>query len=450
VISQDQQSRGREGGHAPAVAGETILLPKLFSFVEEERGHAPFPTLSLLGRPQQMKLNASKLEQTVALEERFQLATYKKMPIAAERGEGVWIYATDGEKYLDLYGGHAVAGTGHSHHHVVAAIREQSQKLLFYSNLVYSEVRARAAEKLVSIAPEPLARVFFCNSGTEANENAMRIARMTTGRENIITFSGGFHGRTADSISATFLGKYREIGKPNVPGHLQAEFGDIDSVQTLADETVAAIMLEPIQSMAGVRMADPQFYKRLRELCDEREIILIYDEVQTGVGRTGEWFFSGSTVESNVVPDIITLAKALGSGIPVGACLVTERISSSIKENDLGTTFGGGMIAMAAVTATIEAIENDRMLENVRQVEAYLRAGLTQVANIVAVRGLGFLLGLEFSDKAAAIHRALLDRKIITGTSSDPNVLRLLPPLCLARNEVDLFIDAMKEICSSG
>ncbi|MDQ2938657.1 MAG: aspartate aminotransferase family protein [Acidobacteriota bacterium] len=393
---------------------------------------------------------ATNLEVITTSEERYQLATYKKMPIAADRGKGVWIYTSDGEEFLDLYGGHAVAGTGHSHPHVVAAIREQSEKLLFYSNLVYSEVRARAAERLVSIAPKPLARVFFCNSGTEANENAMRIARMTTGRENIITFSGGFHGRTADSISATFLGKYREIGKPNVPGHLQAEFGDIESVRTLADENVAAIMLEPIQSMAGVRMAEPEFFKSLRELCDERGIILIYDEVQTGVGRTGEWFFSGSTAGSNVVPDIITLAKALGSGIPVGACLVAEEVSSSIKENDLGTTFGGGMIAMAAVTATLEAIENDGMLENVRQVEAYLRTRLAQVPNIVAVRGLGFLLGVEFSEKAASIHQALLDRKIITGTSSDPKVLRLLPPLCLEREEVDLFTNTLKVICGSG
>src|SRR5438309_7960742 len=190
-----------------------------------------------------------------ASEEKFQLATYKKMPVAAERGEGVWIYTSDGQKYLDFYGGHAVAGYGHCHPHVVAAIREQSEKLLFYSNLVYSEARARAAEKLVSIAPDSITKAFFCNSGTEANENAMRMARMTTGRENIITFSGGFHGRTADAISATFLGKYREIGKPNVPGHLQAEFGDIDSVTAVADNSAAAIMMEPIQSIAGVRMA---------------------------------------------------------------------------------------------------------------------------------------------------------------------------------------------------
>jgi acetylornithine/N-succinyldiaminopimelate aminotransferase len=386
---------------------------------------------------------AINVEETIALEERYQLATYKKMPVVAERGEGVWIYASNGERYLDLYGGHAVAATGHCHPRVVKAITQQAGKLLFYSNLVYSETRARAAEKLVSVAPELLTRAFFCNSGTEANENAMRMARMTTGRENIITFSGGFHGRTADAISATFLGKYRELGKPNVPGHLQAEFGDIESVRKLADESVAAIMLEPIQSMAGVKLAPPSFYRAVRELCDQRGIILIYDEVQTGIGRTGEWFFAGSEAGGGIVPDIITLAKALGSGIPVGACLVTGRVASHIKENDLGTTFGGGMIAMTAITATLEAIEVDGMLANVRRVGAYLRGRLKEIEQVVNVHGRGFLLGLEFAGKAKPIHEALLDRRIITGTSRDANVLRLLPPLCLGQGEVDLFVDAL-------
>jgi acetylornithine aminotransferase/acetylornithine/N-succinyldiaminopimelate aminotransferase len=385
-------------------------------------------------------------DKIAASEEKFQIATYKKMAIAAERGEGAWIYSSEGEKYLDLYGGHAVAATGHAHPHVVAAIREQSEKLLFYSNLVYSKPRARAAEKLVSIAPESITKAFFCNSGTEANENAMRLARMATGRESIITFSGGFHGRTADSISATFLGKYRQLGKPNVPGHIAAEFGDIESVRALADESVAAIMLEPVQSMAGVRTASPQFFRALRELCDERGIVLIFDEVQTGIGRTGEWFFSGSAASDGAVPDIITLAKALGSGIPVGACLVTEPIASHIHENDLGTTFGGGMIAMAAVTATLEAIENDRMLDNVKSVEAYLREQLAGIDRIAEVHGLGFLLGIEFVDKAAPVHEALLKRHIITGTSSNSSVLRLLPPLCLLKSETELFISELKTV----
>jgi acetylornithine aminotransferase/acetylornithine/N-succinyldiaminopimelate aminotransferase len=386
----------------------------------------------------------------LAREEQFQLATYKKLPIAAERGEGVWLYAGNGDRYLDLYGGHAVTATGHCHPHVVEAIRRQSGKLLFYSNLVYSETRARAAEKLISIAPPPLSKVFFCNSGTEANENAMRMARMATQREKVITFSGGFHGRTADAISATFLGKYRELGKPNVPGHLQAEFGDIDSVRNLADETVAAIMLEPIQSMAGVRLAQPDFYRSLRALCDERGIVLIYDEVQTGVGRTGEWFFSGSEAGGGVVPDISTLAKALGSGVPVGACLVNESIASHIKENDLGTTFGGGMLAMAALSATLEAIENDELLANVSSVEHYLRERLQEIKEVTAVRGRGFLLGIEFAGKADRVHTSLLDRKIITGTSSNPKVLRLLPPLCLRSEHVDLLIGALAAVSDHG
>jgi acetylornithine/N-succinyldiaminopimelate aminotransferase len=387
---------------------------------------------------------AISFDQIVASEDKFQLATYKKMAIAAERGEGVWIYTSDGQKYLDLYGGHAVAGTGHCHPHVVKALQKQAGQLLFYSNLVYSETRARAAEKLVSVAPAQLSKAFFCNSGTEANENAMRMARMFTARENIITFSGGFHGRTADAISATFLGKYREIGKPNVPGHLEAEFGNIESVKAVANETVAAIMLEPIQSMAGVRTAAPEFFRNLRNICDQRGIVLIFDEVQTGIGRTGEWFFAGSPAADGVVPDIVTLAKALGSGVPVGACLVTDSIASKIKENDLGTTFGGGMFAMAAVTATLEAIEQDQMLENVRRVDAHLRERLKEVEQVVSVKGRGLLLGLEFADKVAPIHKGLLDRKIITGTSSDPKVLRLLPPLCLGIEEVDLFVDALR------
>jgi acetylornithine aminotransferase/acetylornithine/N-succinyldiaminopimelate aminotransferase len=388
-----------------------------------------------------------KIEDVMALEDRYQLTTYKKMPLVAERGEGVWLFASDGQKYLDLYGGHAVTATGHSHPRVVAAIREQSEKLLFYSNLVYSEGRARAAEKLISIAPASLSKAFFCNSGTEANENAMRMARMATGRENIVTFSGGFHGRTADAISATFLGKYRELGKPNVPGHLQAEFGDIESVDKIADDSVAAVLLEPIQSMAGVREASPEFHSKLRRLCDDRGIKLIFDEVQTGVGRTGHWFFAGTEACNGVAPDVLTLAKALGSGIPVGACLVTNEIASRIKENDLGTTFGGGMIAMAAVAATLDVIESEDLLANVRRVESYLRERLREVPAVVSVKGRGFLLGLEFADKASTVHQALLEKQIIAGTSSDPRVLRLLPPLCLRETEVDVLIDAMKEIC---
>jgi acetylornithine/succinyldiaminopimelate/putrescine aminotransferase len=383
-------------------------------------------------------------DEIAAREEQYQLATYKKMRVAVERGLGAWVETSEGERFLDLYGGHAVCATGHCHPHVVEALRRQAGEMLFYSNLVYSQVRARAAQKLVGCAPAPLSKAFFCNSGTEANENAMRLARMKTGRANVITFDGSFHGRTADAISATFLGKYRDLGKPNVPGHLCAKWDSIESVASLADESVAAVMLEPIQSMAGVREAAPEFFRQLGSLCDERGMLLIFDEVQTGVGRTGDWFFAGSDAAGGVVPDVVTLAKALGSGVPVGACLTTDEVASAIKENDLGTTFGGGMLAMAAVTATLEAIEEDAMLANVRAVESHLRARLAEVSQVAHVRGRGMLLGVEFAEEIAAqVHAALLERRIITGTSSDKRVLRLLPPLCLKIEEADLFVEAL-------
>jgi acetylornithine aminotransferase/acetylornithine/N-succinyldiaminopimelate aminotransferase len=389
----------------------------------------------------------TSFESIAAREEEFQLATYKKFPFAPVRGAGSWVETSEGERFLDLYGGHAVCATGHCHPHVVAALKRQAERLLFYSNVVYSDVRAVAAEKLVGCAPEKITKAFFCNSGTEANENAMRMARIKTGRERIITFTGSFHGRTADSISATFLGKYREIGRPNVPGHVCAEFGSIKSVADVADETVAAVMLEPVQSMAGVRMAAPEFYVELRRLCDERGMLLVFDEVQTGVGRTGSWFFAGSDAAGGVVPDCITLAKALGSGVPVGACLTTERVAASVKENDLGTTFGGGMLAMAAVTATLEAIAADGMTANALAVEGYLRERLASVPKVVGVRGRGLLLGVEFNGPVAAqVQKALLERRIITGTSSDARVLRLLPPLCLTTEEAGMFVEALSAL----
>jgi acetylornithine/succinyldiaminopimelate/putrescine aminotransferase len=390
------------------------------------------------------KTKLSSFEHIAAIEEQYQLATYEKMGIALERGEGSWVWTSEGDKYLDLYGGHAVCATGHAHQRVVDALKKQSEKILFYSNLVYSEVRAAAAEKLVSIAPANLTKAFFCNSGTEANENAMRMARLATGREKVITFTGGFHGRTADSISATFLGKYRELGKPNVPHHVAAEFGNSESLRELAGSDTAAIMLEPIQSMAGVVEAQPEFFLALRAICDEFGIVLIFDEVQTGVGRTGNWFFSGSTVAGGVEADIITLAKSLGSGVPVGACLVNIKIADKIKTNDLGTTFGGGMLAMAAVSATLDAIEQDQMLDNAEAVESYLRQRAKDIPNLAGIRGKGCLLGLEFTEPCKPVHRKLLEEKIITGTSSHPNVLRLLPPLCVRKEEIDLLIEALR------
>jgi acetylornithine/succinyldiaminopimelate/putrescine aminotransferase len=385
-----------------------------------------------------------RLEDLIDLEEHYQVATYKKFPFVVERGEDVWVYTTKGERYLDLYGGHAVVSTGHSHPRIVKAISDQAARLIFYSNLVYNDARARAAKVLVDIAPEPLTKAFFVNSGTEANENAMKIARMLTGRPKIISFEGGFHGRTPGSVSATGLAKYRENVSPLLEGHVYAEFGDLVSVASLLDDQTSAVILEPIQSMGGVRMAGAEFYQSLREMCDHAGAMLIYDEVQTGMGRTGEYFFAG---RFGVVPDMVALAKGIASGVPMGAVLMTDAVAGEIKTGDLGTTFGGGPLACAALEATVDVIRDEDLLGNVRVNSEYLFAELSKMLLVEEVRGLGYLIGIKFpGGTAKSIQQELLEKKIITGLSEDPNVLRLLPPLTLRKAEINLFLDELSRI----
>ena len=385
-----------------------------------------------------------QLENLIDLEEQYQVATYKKFPFVIERGQDVWVYTSEGDRYLDLYGGHAVVSTGHSHPRIVKAISDQAARLIFYSNLVYNDARARAARKLVEIAPAPLSKAFFVNSGTEANENAMKIARMLTDRVKIISFEGGFHGRTPGSVSATGLAKYRENVFPLLEGHVFVDFGNVASVESLLDEETAAVILEPIQSMGGVRMGEPEFYQALREMCDQVGAMLIYDEVQTGMGRTGEFFFAGV---HRVVPDMVSLAKGIASGVPMGAVLMTDAIAGEIKTGDLGTTFGGGPLACAALEATVDVIRDERLLENVRENSEYLFEELRKLPMVEEVRGLGYLIGIKFrSGNAKPYQQALLESRIITGLSDDPSVLRLLPPLTLRRPEIDLFLDALRQI----
>jgi acetylornithine/N-succinyldiaminopimelate aminotransferase len=313
-----------------------------------------------------------------------------------------------------------------------------------HSNLVYNDARARAAKILVEVAPDALAKAFFVNSGTEANENAMKIARMLTGRPKIISFEGGFHGRTPGSVSATGLPKYRENVSPLLAGHVYADFGNVASVERLLDEQTAAVILEPIQSMGGVRMAEPEFYQALREMCDQANAMLIYDEVQTGMGRTGEFFFAG---RFGVVPDMVTLAKGIASGVPMGAVLMTDAIAGEIRTGDLGTTFGGGPLACAALEATVDVIHDESLLENVRENSEYLFVELRKLPMVEEVRGLGYLVGIKFlGQPAKPYQQALLERKIITGLADDPGIVRLLPPLTLRRPEIDLFLDELYTI----
>ncbi len=384
---------------------------------------------------------------TVINEDAFQFKTYKRFPLALVSGNGVWVKDTGGIDYLDLYGGHAVATTGHNHPHIVATLKQQLDQLLFYSNMVSMEIRARAAEHLIKACPVGLDKVFFVNSGAEATENALKIARTVTTKPGVISFAGAFHGRTLGSIMAAGSAKYRDSAGVEVPHYYNVPWADADAVeQLLQNNNIAAVILEPIQSLSGVRTAPAEFFQQLRHLCNQYGALLIYDELQTGIGRTGTFLFAS---RHDVMPDIVTLGKGIGSGIPMGAVVAAERIAAHFSHGDLGTTFGGGPLAAAALNATLDVIEQEDLLTNVQRVSAYLRERLSTLGLVDSIDGEGFLLGLRFAGGAKPVQEALLAKHILTGTSDDPQVLRLLPPLTLLENEVDVFINALQDVCST-
>lgn len=376
------------------------------------------------------------------MEDSYQLNTYAKLPLSIERGEGVYVFDSEGKRYLDLYGGHAVALTGHCHPAVVKEVKDQVERLIFYSNVVYSSVRADASKELIDVAPAGMDKVFFCNSGAESNETALKMARKYTGRKKVVAMKGGFHGRTLGALSATALGSYRSQFEPLLEHFEFIEFGNLAEAGRCVTEDVAAVILEPIQSMAGVEMAEDSYYGELRELCTQRGVVLIFDEVQTGLGRTGSWFFGDGI---GVVPDIITLAKGIGGGIPVGAVLVARHISKTIKQGEHGSTFGGGPVAMAAIRANIRAIKEERLVENARVMGEYIAREMKQVPKAKRVKGKGLLLGIELDGEAKKARDFLLTRGILTGTSANSHVLRVLPPLILKKEDVDFFISILKE-----
>jgi acetylornithine/succinyldiaminopimelate/putrescine aminotransferase len=266
--------------------------------------------------------------QTIALEDAYQLPTYKKMPVAVARGEGCYVWDVEGQRFLDFYGGHCVTALGHCPEKVVTAVQQQAATLMFYSNAVYSPVRAQAAASLCALAPDGLGHVFFCNSGTEANETALKLARKWTGKSGLVAMVGGFHGRTLGSLAATWNPRYRTPHKAVLPHTHFVAFGDLEEVEALltSHEDIAAVILEPIQSMAGVLEAPAEYFRALRALCNRSGVALIFDEIQTGVGRTGTFSISE---QLGVVPDLITLAKSLGSGVPVGAVLASDAVAEA-------------------------------------------------------------------------------------------------------------------------
>ena len=367
---------------------------------------------------------------------------YPMLPFTPVRGVGVWLENAAGRRILDLYGGHAVAALGYGHRDLSETLARQSRDLVFQTNALPLKIRDEAAEKLAAFGPPGLGRVFFVNSGAEANENALRLALKVTGRTKVVAMEGSFHGRTAAAAAVTH-GSEKWYGFPRTPFDVQfVPRNDAKALAAAVDSSTAALIIEPVQGLAGAFDFAPEFLHAARAACDKAGALYIIDEVQTGMGRLGAPF--GAQLH-NVRPDLLTVAKGLGGGFPCGAVLMPNSIASDLKPGALGTTFGGGPVACAAIKTVIEVIERDKLLANVRDVSATIRA-TCKVGPVQSIQGQGFLLGLRTKPKAAAVRDALLARDILVGTSADPHVVRLLPPLILSTEHVQRLASALKEL----
>ena len=371
------------------------------------------------------------------------LPVYAHFPVRPVRGRGSWLIDENGDEWLDAYGGHAVAATGHCHPDVVRAVSKQAAELLFYSSAVAHPVREALAEKLVELCPDPLARVFLCNSGAEANENALHLARRHTGRQEIVSVKGGWHGRTAATLACTDGARYEEAARRSgISLSRKVPFNDTAALEAAINRDVAALIVEPVQGFAGARDCAPEFLRAARRICNDNGAVLIFDEVQCGVGRCGAF----SAAEAfGVVPDVLTFAKGLAAGLPIGAVVATDEITTSLSLGDLGSTFGGGPVPCAAAVANIAVIEHEGLMENAMDIGGHLTEGAL-AAGVSRVSGRGLLLGLHMNRPASTVQRALFEHRILTGTSTDPAVLRLLPPLSFSRREADILLAGLKDV----
>ncbi|MGZ3358347.1 MAG: acetylornithine transaminase [Xanthobacteraceae bacterium] len=381
------------------------------------------------------------------------LPVYARVDLAFERGEGAWLIATNGERYLDFTSGVAVNALGHAHPHLVEAVTEQAKKLWHVSNLYRIPEAERLAERLCAASFADV--VFFANSGAEAMECAIKMARKYQAasgqpeRYRIITFEGAFHGRTLATLAAGGQKKYLDGFGPVVEGFDQVPFADLEATKRAIGPETAAILIEPIMGEGGVRVVPPEFLRALRRLCDEHGLLLVFDEVQTGVGRTGQLF---AYQQSGVSPDIMALAKALGGGFPLGACLATAEAAKGMVAGTHGSTFGGNPLAMAAAGALLDVVLADGFLERVRHTALILKQKLAEIRDrhpdvIAEVRGEGLLVGLRAVVPSAQLVDALRAEKMITVAAGD-NVVRLLPPLIVSEDEVAEAVRRIDRACA--
>jgi acetylornithine/N-succinyldiaminopimelate aminotransferase len=378
--------------------------------------------------------------------------TYNRFPIVLRKGRGVKVWSSDGKEYLDFVGGVAVNILGHCHPRVVVAIQKQAQRLLHVSNYYYIEPQIKLAKLLVEHSFAD--KAFFCNSGAEANEAAIKLARkyskeqVSPKRFEIITAKNSFHGRTLATLTATGQEKFQKGFEPLVPGFKHVPFNDISSISKTITKETCAVMLEPIQGEGGVILPDQNYLKEVRELCNEHNILLILDEVQTGMGRTGKLF---AYEHFGITPDIMTLAKGLGGGVPIGAMLATDKVASAFQPGNHASTFGGNPLVCAAAVATIETLlEDGFILDQCNRMGKYLREELEQLKEefpslIIEIRGKGLLLGMEITRNGDPIVRACLEKGALINCTAG-NVLRFIPPLIVQQKDIDRLIDILEGV----
>ena len=365
---------------------------------------------------------------------------YSLWDIEPVRAKGCSVWDADDTKYLDLYGGHAVISIGHTHPHYVQMLKEQIDKIVFYSNSVQNHLQVELSEKLGELSNYPHYSLFLCNSGAEANENALKLASFHTGKKRVLAFKESFHGRTSGAVAIT---DNPSIQSPFNAGH-EVTFAPMNEIvaveEALQTNEYAAVIIEPIQGVAGIFTAEIEFLQQLQVLCNKHNVMFIVDEVQSGYGRTGKFF---AHQYANVQPDIISMAKGMGNGFPIGGILISPKIES--KKGMLGTTFGGSHLACAAGIAVLDVMKNESLIDNAAAMGAYVIEQLSGCAGIKDIRGEGLMIGVELEPEFADVRNKLLfESHIFTGGAKN-NVMRLLPPLSVTKEEIDEFIQAFKK-----
>ncbi len=366
------------------------------------------------------------------------------------RGEGCWLFDTAGRRYLDMTAAQGVAMLGHCHPALSQAIAAQAQTLIACPNFLYNDVRARFAARLAEVLPPHLNHIFLANSGAEAIDGALKFARLVTGRSGFIAFRSAFHGRTVGAVSVTWEKKYREPFAPLLDvTHLP--YNDLDKLAAALDDTIAAVVLEVVQGEGGVNPGTAEFLQGAQRLCHERGALLIVDEIQTGFGRTGKWF---GIEHFGLEPDIICLAKGLGSGFPMGALAYTDRVQEKLYPGAHGSTFGGNPLAAAAGLAALQAYQDEGLIDHAAAMGAYLlaelHAALDGVALVREIRGLGLMVGVELRQKSGPYLKTLMEEHGVIALPAGPNVLRMLPPLIVGQDEIDLAVHAIAETVGKG